>query len=60
MSAHGRPEALIPQRAARRVSRHAHGRQRPESAVLRQATDSPQGLSVSGLSSEALIPQRGG
>jgi hypothetical protein len=35
-----------------------NGRQCPEAAVLRQATDSPQGLSVSGLSSEALIPQR--
>jgi hypothetical protein len=28
----------------------APGRHRPEAAVLRQATDSPQGLSVSGLS----------
>jgi hypothetical protein len=36
----------------------AHGLVRPESAVLRQVTDSPQGLSVSGLGSEALIPQR--
>ena len=27
-----------------------HGRHRPEADVLRQATDSPQGLSVSGLS----------
>ena len=36
----------------------AYGRHRPEADGLRQATDSPQELSVSGLSSEALIPER--
>ena len=38
----------------------APGRQRPEAAVLRQATDSPQGLSVSGLSSKREMLPLGG
>ena len=36
----------------------AHDRHLPEVDGLRQATDSPQGLSVSGLGSEAFIPGR--
>ena len=36
------------------------GRHRPETAVLRQATDSPQGLSASGLSpKEGSLPPGG-
>ncbi len=35
----------------------APGRHRPEADVLRQATDSPQGMSVSSLSSQAPIPE---
>jgi hypothetical protein len=35
------------------------GRHRPEADVLRQATDSPQGLSVSGLSPNGEFPHGG-
>jgi hypothetical protein len=36
----------------------APGRQRPEIAVLRQASDRPQDGPMSGLRSKALIPKR--
>ena len=59
MSPHGRPmgEYRSAQREGSLMS--APGRHRPESDVLRQATDSPQGLSVSGLSPKANSAARG-
>ncbi len=58
MSAPGRPKGEFLNAKHEGTPVSAPGRHRPQADGLRQATDNPQGLSVSSLSSQALNPER--